>query len=72
MGAVEWLRANERGYIVLPMASLAGERMVSSLSKLMAIVDSSWSGDRDRMEGLNGWRLLGFLGKGFDNLVGIG
>ena len=46
------------------MDSLAVEGIVSSLAKVSVMVASIWSGDRDRMEGLNGGRPLevGFTG----------
>ena len=54
------------------MASLAVEGMVSSLSKVSVIVESIWSGDRDRREGLNGGRLLEVGFTCLANLEGIG
>ena len=71
MGAVEWFRANERGYIVLPMASLAGEGMDSSLAKVVVILESIWSGERDRREGLNGGESMDARCTLFANLLGI-
>ena len=54
------------------MASLAGGGTDSSLSKVVAIVESSWSGDRDRIEGLKSGGSLREGCKGLENLVGIG
>ena len=61
MGAVECEVAKERGYIVLPIASLAGEGIVSSLSKVEAIVDDSFSGDSARRDGGKGTWFLSFV-----------
>ena len=54
MGDIECVSAKERGYMVCPIASLAGARIVSSFSKTEAIWESNLSGDKSRRDGGKG------------------
>ena len=54
LGDIECVSAKERGYMVCPIASLAGARIVSSFSKMEAIWESNLSGDKSRRDGGKG------------------